>query len=251
MKNIKCPFCSQKFIVIEGKKDATKRALYNHIELEHSEKVTKEFPAARLVFNYVNNKQEGTCTQCRVKPTTWNKDKEKYHRFCSDKCKVDYTRMAKDRMVKVYGKEHLLNDPDKQKELLANRKISGEYTHTDGTKFTYTGSYELDLLEYLDTVLKVDSDDIYCPAPMTFNYLDENGEKRFYIPDFYIESLNLIIEVKSADNKHYRTRDLERELLKDDAVPKEFNFIKVLDKNYKELNNFFIKNQKKQKFIKK
>jgi very-short-patch-repair endonuclease len=79
---------------------------------------------------------------------------------------------------------------------------------------------------------------------MTFNYKDEEGIERFYIPDFYIDSMNLIIEVKSADNQHYRARDLDREKLKDASVPEGFNFVKVLDKHYKELDNFFIKNKK-------
>ena len=47
-------------------------------------------------------------------------------------------------MVGKYGKTTLLNDPEQQKKMLANRHISGEYEWTDGNIKTYTGSYEFD-----------------------------------------------------------------------------------------------------------
>ena len=59
-------------------------------------------------------------------------------------------------------------------------------------------------------MLKLNSSDVVSPAPQIFDYVYE-GKKHFHIPDVYITSLNLIVQVKSAENKHYRARDIEKE----------------------------------------
>lgn len=243
LNKIKCPYCSQTFVVVDNDKQKTKKALYTHIEIEHSEMVNKDYPASRRVFNYVNKKEVGTCVQCKKKETKWDNENERYNRFCSDRCSDLYVKDFKGRMKSKYNVEHLLNDPKKQREMLSNRKISSVYKHSDGKEIEYTGTYELDLLQYLDNVLNVKSDDIMA-APFEFYYIGTDGNKHFYIPDYYIPSLNLIIEVKSSDNKHYRARDYKDEILKDGCIPKDYNFIKVLEKDYSVLNKAFIKYKK-------
>ena len=54
----------------------------------------------------------------------------------------------KKNMIRVKGTYNILNDPEQQQKMLANRKISGKYRYSDGTMFTYTGSYEKKLLEF-------------------------------------------------------------------------------------------------------
>jgi hypothetical protein len=140
--------------------------------------------------------------------------------------------------MKVYNKEHLLNDPEIQKKMLTNRKISGIYRFKDGTDFTYTGSYEKDFLEVMNHVLSWNSADLLLPAPEVIQYKDpDSGVSRFFIPDVYIISLNLVIEIKASDNNHYRKRDINIELAKDAAIieTKKFRYIKVFDKDYNEL----------------
>ena len=58
------------------------------------------------------------------------------------------------------------------------------------------------------------------------------------MPDIFINSLNLIIEIKGTNN-HYQKRDLELQNLKEDAVVqnKEFAYIIVYDKKYDDLVN--------------
>ena len=116
--------------------------------------------------------------------------------------------------------------------MLANRGISGKYIWTDGTEFTYTGSYEKKFLAYLDKILQFPSSDLMAPAPQVFDYMFE-GEQHAHIPDFYISSLNLIVNIKSSENKHYRLRDLDRELAEDNAIKKsEYNYIKIYDNQF-------------------
>jgi len=49
--------------------------------------------------------------------------------------------MFKKRMIGKYGKPYLTNDPEQQKKMLANRKISGVYQWSDGSgALPYTGT---------------------------------------------------------------------------------------------------------------
>jgi hypothetical protein len=76
--------------------------------------------------------------------------------------------------------------------------------------------------------------DLFAPAPVCVPYT-YGGKKHLYYPDFYVPSLNLIIEIKAYDNKHYRERDIEIEKTKDRAMQKsEYNYAKVHDKQYDE-----------------
>jgi len=126
--------------------------------------------------------------------------------------------------------------------MLAHRKISGEYVWTDGTKVTYTGSYEKEFLQFLDVFMNFESSDIMAPSPHTY-YYTYNGEKLFYIPDFFIPSLNLEVEIKDGGdnaNKHPKIQavDKVKEKLKDEVMKtqKDYDYIKIVNKNY---DNFF------------
>ena len=119
--------------------------------------------------------------------------------------------------------------------MLAHRKISGTYVWSDGTKYTYTGSYEKDALQYLDKILQMNSKDVISPAPQIFKYT-YNNKNHFYIPDIYLVPFNLIIEIKGTNN-HYQKRDLDIQKLKEKAVKNEnkYNYLIIFDKNYNEL----------------
>ena len=140
-------------------------------------------------------------------------------------------------MIGKYGKITLLNDPEQQKKMLANRKISGVYVWSDGTKIGYTGSYELSFLEFLDTIMNFDSSDIISPSPHTY-YYTYNGERHFYIPDFFIPSLNLEIEIKDGGdnpNMHGKIQEVDKvkEALKDEVMKSNsnnFNYLKIVNK---------------------
>jgi len=139
-------------------------------------------------------------------------------------------------MIGKYGKTTLLDDPEQQKKMLANRKISGKYLWRDHVhEFTYTGSYEKSFLEFLDRVMNFDADDLMAPSPHTYWYT-YNGNKHFYIPDFYIPSLNLEIEIKDGGdnpNMHHKIQDVDKvkEQAKDDIMMNnETNYIKIVNK---------------------
>ena len=178
----------------------------------------------------------GNCVVCK-QPTTWNTKTHKYNRFCNNpKCKEKYRQIFKDRMIGKYGKTTLLNDPEQQKKMLANRSISGTYTWRDHISTSqYTGSYEKSFLEFLDEILEFDPKDVMSPSPHTYYYIYE-GKKHFYIPDFFIPSLELEIEVKDGGdnpNMHHKIQevDKEKERLKDEVMKNnQYNYIKIVNK---------------------
>lgn len=232
-KKIHCQFCDTYFLDPD--------AYAKHLEEVHKDFLPTGFTGWRYYYFQKTGKLKGKCVMCG-KETRWNETTHKYNRFCdSPQCKEKYREIFKERMVGKYGKVSLLNDPEMQKKMLANRKISGVYSWSDNPmiKIPYTGSYEKAFLEFLDMDLHFDPKDIISPSPHTY-YYDYNGEKHFYFPDFFIPSLNLEVEIKdggSNPNTHHKIQDVDKvkERLKD-AVMKSnkntFNYIKIEDKNH-------------------
>lgn len=228
-----------------GKKYTELTALYNHIESKHKDMIPKDMSVQQYYYFMKTGKTNGNCVMCK-NPTGWNHNTGKYNRFCGNpKCKDEYVKIMKSRMVAKYGKTHLLNDPNKQREMLANRSISGVYKWSDGKhETTYTGSYELDFLRTLDNFFDWDPEDISMPSPHTYTYKYE-GEDKFYIPDVFIHSLDLEIEIKDGGdnpNNHHKIQDVdkEKERLKDEVLcsQKAFHYIKITNKNYENLFRF-------------
>ena len=230
MKKISCPLCDDNFKSEDG--------LILHIEEEHSDSIPKGFSTQQYIYYTKTGKTHGNCVVCK-KETTWNEVTNKYNRFCKNpKCKQQYRELFKKRMIGKYGKTTLLNDPDQQRLMLSHRHISGKYKWSDGTVKVYTGSYELEFLKLLDTFMNFDSDDVMTPSPHTY-YYEYGGEKKFYIPDVYIPSLNLEIEIKQGgSNPNLKPNmvkiDKVKENLKDKVMEsqKNINYIKIVDKNY-------------------
>ena len=209
-----------------------------HLEKEHNELIPPEMSTWQFMFYLRTGKTHGTCLMCK-KDTSWNEKTHKYNRLCDNPvCKEKYVDMFRHRMIGKYGKTTLLNDPEHQKKMLANRHISGEYIWQDRVhKSRYTGSYELEFLRFLDEIMNFDPNDVIAPSPHTYWYT-YNNEKHFYIPDAFIPSLDLEIEIKDGGdnpNTHHKIQDVDKvkEKLKD-AVMKtsSFNYLKIENKDH-------------------
>lgn len=232
MKQIKCEFCLYHTNDIDS--------YAHHLETKHSDLIPQDMSGSQYIYYKRTGKTHGLCVMDK-KPTEWNEKTKKYNRFCNNpKCKEKYVAMFRERMIGKYGKVTLLNDPEQQRKMLQNRSISGIYKWSDGKEFSYTGSYELDFLKFLDIILDYDSDDVITPSPHTYYYIYE-GKKHFYIPDVFIPSLNLEIEIKDGGdnpNMHHKIQavDKVKEKLKDDVMvsnSKNFNYIKIVNKENK------------------
>ena len=222
----KCPYCTRRF---------TREDLVLHVQDEHEDMIPEGFTPFRLVFNYVNKKPlsyHGKCTECGG-PTTWDENKGRYDRQCEKKaCKESYVKKFEENMMRTRGVTRISATEEGQKQMLANRKISGTYVMSDGAKKTYTGSYELKALEFMDKVMHIKSSDILCPGPI-LEYSFE-GKTHIYITDFYYQPYNLIIEVKDGgDNPNKRNMPEYRSK----QIAKEQFIIKHTNYNYLRLTN--------------
>lgn len=221
-RRIACPLCRRKDF---------KDKLIRHIEKDH-EDIIGDMSAEQFLYDKTHP-GSGKCIVCGNK-TDWNEKTGKYHRLCSNpRCKEEMRAKFKKNMIRVHGKVSLLDDAAHQAKMLANRSISGTYVYSDGTKFTYTGSYEHKAIEFMDKVLHCSSKDIIMPGPV-IDYTDQYGNSRQWITDIYYVPYNLIIEVKDGgDNPNNRQMDEYRAK----QVSKEAELIKLGEYNYLRLTD--------------
>lgn len=237
-RKYKCPYCE----VRKERKD-----LITHIDNHHKELLPDGYDGEHKVYDYINNKNGyGICRVCGGK-TKWNNTSGRYNVLCgSKKCKEKMREDYRKNMIKVYNTDNILNDPEQQKKMLANRKISGEYKFTDGGKVMYTGSYELKCLEFLDVIMNIRSTDILVPGPTL--YYEYKGQKHFYLPDIYYPNLNLLIEIKDGGD-NLNTKDTpgmrssrEKTIEKERVITNrgEYNYIRLTDNNFAQIIEIFM-----------
>jgi len=204
-----------------------------HYENKHRSLIPMD--GYRYFYYLLTGKEQGSCIICK-KSTVFNRGTMKYARFCDDpSCKEVYRDQFKNRMLGKYGKVHILDSAEMQKTMLANRRISGKYEWSDkSVSLPYTGTYELDFLIFLDTKLKWKSNDILAPSPHIYEYKYQK-KTHFYIPDFFIPSLSLEVEIKSTQTGIANADSRNKDILKEKVMQSNkvsFSYIKILDKNY-------------------
>ncbi len=227
IKIFKCPDCAQRYTSLNY--------LIKHVAKEHKESIKDGMSVKQYVFNRLHHKDFQLCVICKKNKTKFNENTMRYNRFCSEECRKKAGELAENNLKRKTGKtrSERMSDPETQKELLASKQTSGTYTFSDGkTKINYASSYELDFVKFYDNDYKGDPLDLI-ECPYTFEYIKDN-KKHFYMPDYFIPSLKLIIEIKWA-KKEQQVHDTElKEKYREDAVKQsgKFNFIKIRDMDY-------------------
>ena len=220
----------------------TKDDLIDHIEENHRDNIPEGWSAGRLAFKMIHNKTQGTCIVCKG-ATEWNEQRCKYQRLCNNpKCRKTLREAALKNHIKVYGKSTLLTDMKHQEKMLAGRRISGTYTFPDGVKIGYVGSFEKNFLEFMDTVLHCNGNDIQEPGPiLDYSY---NGSTHQWITDFLYIPYNLIIEIKdggSNPNRKDMTDSRQRQIYKEKMITNlgTYNYLRLTNNNFEQLLEIF------------
>lgn len=229
-KKYPCPFCEKRL---------PRNELVTHVANNHEELIPENYTAARVVYDSINKTDHGTCMVCKKPVYEWDERICRYKNLCGSKaCREQVRKTALERHIRVYNKPTLLNDGEHQEKMLAGRKISGKYKYSDGTVFTYTGKYEKNTLEFIDTVLNIPSSDIQMPGPI-LEY-EFNGETHKWITDIYYIPANLIIEVKDGgDNPNkrnmpeYRAKQAAKETMITSIG--KFNYIRLTNNDFAQL----------------
>lgn len=233
-RKYKCPYCDLR---------ATRVDLVDHVEKVHHDIIPEDYTAARVIYDAINGKNYGICMICKCKVYEWNDKINRYYNLCKKpECKNKVREIALDRHMKVYNKPTLLNDAEHQEKMLANRRISGTYTFSDGKKFVYTGKYERNALEFMDKVLGIPSSDILTPGPvLEYEY---EGETHKWITDILYIPANLIIEIKDGGNNpntrtmtSYRDKQIAKEVMITDKGT--YNYIRLTNNNFAQLLDIF------------
>ena len=238
MKIYRCQHCKFSVAVNKNKKGihSAKYIMGHHYETKHKNLLPEGMSGYRWFYYLLTKKDRGSCVECKGE-TDFNEITMKYSRFCNNpQCKQKYKEERDRRMMGKYGKLYLLDDPEMQKKMQQGRKIAGSYTWSDGkTKIPYLGTYELDFLKHLDINLHWPTADVICPSPHVYTY-EYKGESHFYIPDAFIPSMNLEIEIKSTERMYNQNQEsMEKEKIKDDLMKScsnMFNYLRIENKNY-------------------
>jgi len=126
----------------------------------------------------------------------------------------------KETCFEKYGVENSMHNYESFDKMQKTSKVKRKFRNTD---IWYQGSYELDFLEkFYDKFT-----DIQRAPSIQYIFKEKN---KIYYPDFYIPSLNLIIEIKSSYyyNKHKEIINLKKRFV----LKNEYKFILIIDKNY-------------------
>lgn len=236
-RSVRCQICERKF--------TDKYHLIEHIDRIHKDQIPQDWSAARYECYLRTGKSEGKCIYCG-KPTGFNEKTGKYFRICKNpKCRKTASDLADKRMIGKYGKVTLLNDPEQQRLMIYSKRTSGKYAFEDpdDPRIKYIAMYDSslgkDFFEMLDNFLMLSGQDIIAPSPHTY-YYEYEGKEHYYIPDAYIVSLNLEVELKDGGdnpNNHPKIQavDKKKEELKDaimESLKNQVNYIKIVNKQY-------------------
>ena len=162
----------------------------------------------------------------------------------SEECKKAYLARTKANYRKKYGTDSPTSNPELnskiQRKALANRKISGVYKFLDGGEIGYVGDYEKKFLEFMDKIMKINSEDLQEPGPdIIYQY---KGENHLYIPDYYYIPYNLIIEIKRGGEKNPDIYEYkEKTVAKEEAVRRlnKYNYLRLTNNDFSQVMSIF------------
>jgi hypothetical protein len=234
-----CNKCKLKYIDICAKKSIFKKFGSNSPFInKNTRNKSKETLRKRYGIDH-NFKMEQVKTE-RIK--TWKKNygvdnpskspliKEKKEKTCLKNHGVKNGWCLIEKRKKTCIEKYGVENPSQNKEIFEKQQKNSFYSKKfKNTNINYRSSYELDFLENY----YIKFPDIQNSPSIKYIYKRKN---KIYFPDFYIPSLNLIIECK---NKWLANKDKNIIKLKEKfTLSSGFKYIMIINKNYNKFNIF-------------
>jgi hypothetical protein len=179
-----CLFCNNTITLIkktakeiERKKFCCRKCLYEYMKVNSPDKKPRK---------------EIFCSFCNKSLNVINTSKKK---FCSNQCakkgKIIYhpTKEHKETISKSIQNAWINGSYNKKK---AGRTKWYKYKRKDGTEINVQGTWELKYAIYLEE----NNINFICHQGY-FEYIDENGNNKIYLPDFYLPETNIYIDIKN------------------------------------------------------
>ena len=213
-KNYCCVTCKNKYNKIRTEEQCIKIfGVKTTWQLESTKQKIKQVKKERYGDeNYLNKEQTKKTKKERYGDENYN-NQEKLKQTCLER----------------YGVEYGLQNTEIN---LKQQKTAYKLKYFKDTNIYYRASFELDFLEKHYPLFP----DIQNAKSIKYLF---NGKQHYYFPDFYIPSLNLIIEIK---NSYLAKKDKKEIKAKKKAtIANSFKYIMIVDKNYSELFNSFCK----------
>ena len=219
-KNCCSKKCEKQYNLLRTKEEVFKKF---GVENVYQLKEIKEKLKQTWIKNYgVDNPAKSDIIQAKIIKTS-NMKYGTNHPLASN----EIQEKRKNTCFKNLGVEY----PMQNKTSFEKQQMSGfKAKNFKDTKLFYRGLVELDFLEKYHSKY---SDIINAPF---IKYMI-NKKQHYYFPDFYIPSLNLIIEIKSS---YYYEKYKDKCDAKEKAtIMKGFNYIMIINKDYNEFNTRF------------
>lgn len=169
--------------------------------------------------------------------TQTEEHKEKSKETCLEHFGVENPSQSleiKEKKKQTCLKNHGVENPSQNKEIAENQlKSACKLKNYKDTELLYQGTYEFDFLEKYYEAFE---DEIRRAESIKYRYKNKNC---VYHPDFFIPSLNLIIECKNSwlvERDKYVLRAKKKA-----TIASGYNYIMIVDKDYMEFNNYLQK----------
>lgn len=239
-KNCCCKECSNIYNYKQTEKACLKLyGIENVNKLEKFKEKGKQTKKERYGSENYNNQEKNkeTCLKRYRVENVFQSEEKKIKIKQSTKIKYGTENNMQSEKGKEEFKESMLKNhgiewPMQSREIHEKQQKSALLLkHFRDTNLWYRGSYELDFLEKYYTIF---SDMI---NNKTIKYLFEE-KLHYYFPDFFIPSLNLIVEIK---NSHLLELQKNKIIAKEKATKEQgYNYILIVDKDYTKFQSFLV-----------
>lgn len=214
---IQCPICKKQF--------KNSAAIGVHFVWRHKEFQKDNESIVKTIYDkFIKKQNEGKCINCNNETVFKSYTKGYIYNYCSISCAREY---------------EIQNNLGKNKKSTWKYK---KYKLPSGKIVTVQG-YEPSCLDYLFNHSINENDLILSGIDRPIIYYKYNGKLHKYFPDIFIKNINLLIEVKSK-YLYDLYKDVNN-IKKREAIKQGYNFIFVIDNNFKKLGDILINDYKK------